>query len=209
MRLGEERCVIFLHESCCWQPLPSPPRPPCQAACEDLGVNAGFKSRFVSLCVCVCLWLCVRWRGSVGWVGWCQMGAGGRTVSHLSLKGGWTTRCISVHVWACVLCGAGCACRLCIGRGSSACSKVTKHTNAYAQITQLKEWKPFLKKELVRMSQIWFLSGYGIMYSEPYYACFWLSASASPLLIPMQPYEEGSRGRFVLSDDFLSSCLEE
>lgn len=59
-----------------------------------------------------------------------------------------------VYVGVCVLCCAGRACRLCIGRSSSACHEVTKHTNAHTQITQLKEWKPFLQMELVRMSQI-------------------------------------------------------
>lgn len=48
--------------------------PPCQVPCEDSGVNAGFKARFMYV-----------WRGSVGglvgWVGWCQMGAGGRSAS--------------------------------------------------------------------------------------------------------------------------------
>lgn len=76
--------------------------------------------------LCVSVFVCVG-GGSVGWLHWCQMGAGGRTVSQLSSKGGWTTRCICVYVRVCMwTCRA---CRVCIGRGSSACHEVIKHTH--------------------------------------------------------------------------------
>lgn len=74
----KERCAIFCIKSCWWQPPESTPR---QAPCEDLGVKAGFQARFVRVCG-------DGWGFLVGWVGWCQMGAGGRTVSQLSLEGG-------------------------------------------------------------------------------------------------------------------------
>lgn len=51
--------------------------------------------------------------------------------------------------------------------------------------------------ELVRMSQIWSLSGYGIIYSEPYYACFGCQQVLAPCWSPC------SLGEFVCSDDFL------
>lgn len=71
-----------------------------QEPCEDLGVNTGE--------VCE--------SGS----GWCQMGAGGCSISRLPLKGGRTGRVACVCVRVCV----------CKGRGSSVCCEVTKHPNA-------------------------------------------------------------------------------
>lgn len=143
----KERCVIFCIKSCWWQP-----PPPHQAPCEDLGVNAGFKARFVCLCVCVSVW----WVGVFSGMGGLVSDGGRRSycLPALARRGMDHQMYMCVCESVCVLCCAGRACRLCIGRGSSACHKVTKHTNAHTQITQLKEWKPFLQKELVRMSQI-------------------------------------------------------
>lgn len=53
---------------------PAGGRPPCQAPCEDLGVNAGFKAWFV----CVCAW----WReGVVGGLGGLVSDGGRRSLS--------------------------------------------------------------------------------------------------------------------------------
>lgn len=127
-----------------------------QAPCEDLGVNTGFKARFVCLCVCVCISVV---GGGFQWDGWVGVRWGQEVVLSPSSrsKGDGPPHvymCVCESVCCVVLCCVGRACRLCIGRGSSACREVTKHTNAHTQITQLKEWKPFLQKELVRMSQI-------------------------------------------------------
>ena len=70
MGRGRRRGVSFLHQ------ILLVAGPPCQVPCEDLGVNSGFKARLV----CMCVWGGV-WGVSVGWVGWCQMGAGGRSIS--------------------------------------------------------------------------------------------------------------------------------
>lgn len=130
----------FCFKSCWWQPSPHHHH----ALCEDLGVKAGFKARFVCQCVCVCVCWERVFRGLGGLVSdggrrsYCLPAFTRRGMDHQMYM------CVCEKV--CVLLCEGRTCRLCIGRGSSAFHKVTKHTNALTQITQLKKWRPFLRR---------------------------------------------------------------
>lgn len=98
--------------------------------------------------VCVAVGGGFWWDGCIG-VRWGQEVALSPS-SHLKGDG---PADVYVRMWESVCC-AGRACCLCIGRGSSACCEVTKYTQMHTKITQLKERRPFLQMELVRMSQI-------------------------------------------------------
>ena len=192
----KERCAIFCIKSCWWQ------APPAKRHVNNWVLTVAWRRG---------LWVCVAVCGgfSVGLVGWCQMGAGGRSLSQLSLEGGWTGRCICVYVGVCVLCCAERACRLCIGRVHKHVVRWQNTHKCTPTDNRLKEWKAFLQMELVRMSQIWSLSGYGIMYSEPYYACFGCQQALAPCWSPCSLKRELGWICLFWWFSFVSSCQEE
>lgn len=63
--------------------------------------------------------------------------------------------------------------------------------------------------KLVRISQIWSLSGYGIMYSEPYYACFGWEQVLAPRWSPCSLKRELGYIRLFWWFSFVSPRQEE